>query len=135
MAGRVASELYFLDKLLKAFPKHSSSAPMFTYAVRIGEDEGGILTEDFTRGGTRCLTEFNERFGSFVHRQDLPEGLYRDTFDALDGQVYAEAFGHMLGFVFDKEVLIDFNDVAYPEDSALEPYRLLVDSMTLVLEK
>jgi hypothetical protein len=132
--ARVANELYLLDRLLTRFPKHSGAVPLFTYAVKVGEEHEGILTEDFTRSGTRLLTEGRIDFtASNRKREHAPTGIYRDVYDALDGRVYPEAFSHMCGFAFDREVLIDFNDVAYPENDETEAYKALVDSMTLQL--
>ncbi len=133
--ARVANELYFLDNLLKKFPNHSISAPLFTYAVAFEGRPTGILTEDFTAGGTRSLTERHDYFSNPVTRAELPrEGLYLDIFNSLGGRVYQEAFGHMLGFVFDREVLIDFDDVAYPTDEDQSRYKDLVNRMTVRIQ-
>lgn len=135
---RVARELYFADRLLTAFPSRSSSLPMFTFAVK-NEARGryvGMLTEDFTQGGSRLLDETRNSFGLSYRRatrEDAPEGLHRDVYDALAGAVYNEAFRHMIGFVFDREVLIDFDDVAYPAREDVEAYEQLVDGMTVII--
>lgn len=134
---RVARELYLADRLLTAFPARSANLPLFTYPV-VNPTDGrniGILTEDFTRGGTRVLDETSNDFGRYsrAKREDVPEGLHRDVYDALNGNVYGEAFRHMIGFVFDREVLIDYDDVAYPPDDVLDEYRELIGGMTLTI--
>ena len=138
--SRVARELYLADQLLAAFPERSSALPLFTYAVR-DEEKGkyaGILTEDFTRNGTRVLDEIRIHFSlaSRLHgrRQDAPEGLHRDVYDALNGDVYPEAFRHMTGRLLDHEVLVDFDNVAesWPDDVHVA-YEEIVDQMTVVI--
>ena len=132
---RVARELYLADRLLAHYPNRVSSLPAFTYPVRREDDRYylGILTEDFTRNGDRALYEVKNDFGLYNSRA-VPEGLHQDVYEALDCSVYAEAFRHMAGFVFDGEVLIDYDDVAYTPSGLLEEYKALVDGMTITLE-
>jgi hypothetical protein len=134
---RVARELHLADRLLTKFPARSNCLPLFTYAVNYGGNGyAGILTEDFTRNGQRVLHETRNDFGLdrlSPRREEAPEGLHRDVYDALNGRVYKEAFRHMIGFVFDREVMIDFDDVAFPSTSELNAYQELVDTMTVIV--
>ena len=133
---RVAKELYFADKLLAMFPYRSSSLPLFTFAVESKDGDCiGILTEDFTHDGTRTLLEERNDFGWSGNRSRdaVPEGLHRDVYDALNGSVYNEAFRHKIGFAFDREVLIDYDDVAYPSKSDLATYTELAANLTVVI--
>jgi hypothetical protein len=131
---RVAEEMYVGDLLLAHKAALVEALPMFTLPISDGDRDSGILTEDFTQTGNVRLDERRENFPIIgrVHRFDVPEGLYRDVYDALDGKVYREAFRHMMGWVGHREVMVDFNDIGHPSTSTIETYseiahKLLID--------
>lgn len=132
---RVAEELYVGDVLLNHCPERVSSLPIFTLpAVNQKGRKLGILTEDFTQDGTHELKEHRVWFPPRgIDKEDVPEGLYTDVYKAFDGCVYSEAFGHMLGTIGSTEVMIDFNEIAYPSSKKLEKYEEFVETITLTV--
>ncbi len=133
---RVAQELFLGDQLLLHREGRVNSLPLFTLPVAgTGGDDLGILTEDFTQDGTKKLDEQYLQFsGIGVERERVPEGLYSDVYDALGGNVYSEAFGHMMGWVGHHEVLVDFDDVATPPAKVLDRYEEFAEALTLVID-
>lgn len=121
---RVAEEMHLGDLLLAHKPELVDALPTFTLPIQERNRDSGILTEDFTQAGQARLDEDRKHFSLLgrIHRSELPEGLYRDVFDALSGRVYGEVFNHMMGWVGHREVLVDFNDVAHPSTAELEAY-------------
>ena len=131
---RVAEEMYLGDLLLTHKPGLVEALPMFALPIKWGSEDKGILTEDFTQNGNARLDERKHPFrGIFrVRRFDVPEGLYRDVYDALSGQIdNAEAFGHMMGWVAHREVLVDFNEIAIPSENKIEPYKEIAEALTV----
>ena len=125
---RWAREAHLADKVITKYPAITDSFPLFTLPViEVGENPRkwgkGLLTEDFTSFGTRSLAEYNNSYGTFyVQRRDITSELERTVYDALDGRVHKEAFQHMSGFAFDREVMVDFDDIGFPDESDLAPY-------------
>jgi hypothetical protein len=130
---RVAEEMHVGDLLLAHKPELVDALPTFSLPIEHWDRDSGILTEDFTQNGRVQLAERYEHFQGIrrIHRFDVPEGLYQDVYDALEGRVYAEAFGHMMGWVGHREVLVDFNDIAHPSQSEIDKYSEIAQSLLI----
>ncbi|MBP7807174.1 hypothetical protein KA047_01620 [Candidatus Saccharibacteria bacterium] len=133
---RVALEMQVGDRLLRYQPSRFDSLPLFTLpAANTDGETVGILTEDYTQEGTLELVERRHRFRPFnIRRHEVPEGLYLDVYDSFEGRVYSEAFGHMMGWVGHREVMVDFDDIAFPDQAELVGYVELAEALTLVAE-
>lgn len=139
--GRWAREAWLADRVMSRFPETQQNFPNFTLPVKdlgwwLG---GGLLTEDFTEGDEKDLVEYNNRrkYRGFlqVERGSIDSELERKVYDTLSGVVNAEAFSHMTGRVSDREVMIDFDDIAYSSqmEGDIEEYVELASQIAIQL--
>ena len=74
--------------------------------------------------GYRALYENDKRFSIRIKREALPDEYYRKIYDAHNGNVYPDAFGHCLGFDGFRRVLVDFDDIS---NVSREPIRTMLE--------
>lgn len=121
---RVQRELAVADLLVSSGVSGLAlGLPTFTIGISYNNLPVGILTEDFTENNSVELHE--ERFSipplGFT-RESMPTRLHTQVYDALKGNIYAEALGHMTGLVSSRRVLFDFDDIGFTDTPPLQQY-------------
>lgn len=119
-SDRPLHEVAVAEALLRGDPNLRRAIPCFTIGVVDKNGPIGLLTEDFSANGLYDLEESVTKIPVFAHGpQDIPEGFHRQVFEAIGGQVYANAFGRMAAVVCRKSVLIDFDEIVQDDHASV----------------
>jgi hypothetical protein len=125
---RALDEIAIAEALLRRDESLRSAIPLFTIGLPDGSRTVGILTEDFSQNGTQACEEDKHRVSSYARSaQDMPTDFHRKVYEALEGNIYAEALGHMSSIVCGRTVLIDFNEIAFTDRGNVRDIRQAVE--------
>ncbi len=124
---RALDEIAIAEALLRRDEGLRSAIPLFTMGLTDGSRTVGILTEDFSQNGQHIVEEDKHRVPVFSRSaQDMPTDFHSRVYEALRGNIYAEAFGHMSSLVCGRTVLIDFNEIAFTDRGEVGEIRKIV---------
>jgi hypothetical protein len=125
---RALDEIAIAEALLRGDGSLRTAIPLFTIGLTDGSRTVGILTEDFSHNGTQVCEEDKHRVSPFAkNAQDMPTGFHKQIYEALQGNIYAEALGHMSSIVCGRTVLIDFNEIAFIDRGSVRDIRETVE--------